>query len=248
MSNAVAIGLTRRSVLPFEDLAEYRSLVDALFEEHCPEGLTERHLVEEIAGVLWRKRRLCLAETAVYRRAMVKTMGKYDGTVNAALMEHDEDEDRPAEWVQSAVHATNTETDDGLVRAEEADASCKKALDLLNSQADAYQAALDALRQDLREGWEWEVEHDPKKPKYEQNGYTPDAKGLRKFLEGNVKGWAEKLVEEFRSQPRVREQAFGDALKSLWELEQQEAHLDRKLERVIVTLARLQKLRMSGGW
>ena len=56
-----------------------------------------------------------------------------------------------AEWVQSAVHATNTETEDGLVRAEEADASCKKAPELLDSHADAYQAALDALRQDLRE-------------------------------------------------------------------------------------------------
>ena len=30
--------------------------------EHRPHGPTEEHLVEEIAGILWRKRRLCLAE------------------------------------------------------------------------------------------------------------------------------------------------------------------------------------------
>ena len=50
--------LSRYTVLPWEDAAEYRALVAALAAEHAPQGPTEEHLVEELAGILWRKRRL----------------------------------------------------------------------------------------------------------------------------------------------------------------------------------------------
>jgi hypothetical protein len=44
-------------VLPWENPDEYGALVAALTEEHVPEGPTEEHLVEELAGTMWRKRR-----------------------------------------------------------------------------------------------------------------------------------------------------------------------------------------------
>lgn len=50
--------LSRRTVLPWEDGAAYGAIVDALIAEHGPRGPTEAHLVEELAGVIWRKRRL----------------------------------------------------------------------------------------------------------------------------------------------------------------------------------------------
>src|SRR5271168_598926 len=66
--NALRHGvLSRYTVLPWEDAAEYRDLVAALAFEHAPHGPTEEHLVEELAGVLWRKRRLRLAEAAASR-------------------------------------------------------------------------------------------------------------------------------------------------------------------------------------
>jgi hypothetical protein len=34
----------------------------SLAAEHAPQGPTEEHLVEELAGILWRKRRLRWAE------------------------------------------------------------------------------------------------------------------------------------------------------------------------------------------
>jgi hypothetical protein len=37
------------------------ALIVALAAEHAPQGPTEEHLVEELAGVVWRKRRLQLA-------------------------------------------------------------------------------------------------------------------------------------------------------------------------------------------
>src|SRR5580658_8943788 len=66
--NALRHGmLSRYTVLPWEDADEYRGLVAALAAEHAPQGPTEEHLVEELAGIFWRKRRLRLAESAAHR-------------------------------------------------------------------------------------------------------------------------------------------------------------------------------------
>ena len=69
--NALRHGvLSRYTVLPWEDAAEYRDLVASLVAEHAPHGATEEHLVEELAGILWRKRRLRLAEAAAHRHGL----------------------------------------------------------------------------------------------------------------------------------------------------------------------------------
>jgi hypothetical protein len=56
----------------------------ALAAEHAPQGPTEEHLVEELAGILWRKRRLRLAEAAAHRRGLDGTLGSYRETVKVA--------------------------------------------------------------------------------------------------------------------------------------------------------------------
>ena len=69
--NAVRHGiLSRHTVLPWESREEYESVLAALVAEHVPQGPTEEHLVEELAHIMWRKRRLRLAEAAAHRRAL----------------------------------------------------------------------------------------------------------------------------------------------------------------------------------
>src|SRR5215475_6040012 len=76
--NALRHGvLSRYTVLPWEDADEYEKLLAALAAEHVPQGPTEEHLVEEVAGILWRKRRLRLAEAAAHRRGLAAIM--HDG-------------------------------------------------------------------------------------------------------------------------------------------------------------------------
>jgi hypothetical protein len=66
--NAVQHGLTAGSLLlPWEDEAELEALLDDLVEEHRPAGPTERHLVGELAAVIWRQRRVRQAEAAAIR-------------------------------------------------------------------------------------------------------------------------------------------------------------------------------------
>ena len=84
--NALKHGiLSRLTVLPWEDEAEYLVLLDALVAEHGPQGPTEEHLVEELAGILWRKRRLRLAEGAAHRRGLLDATLPDRATVTAAL-------------------------------------------------------------------------------------------------------------------------------------------------------------------
>src|SRR6266545_6033984 len=86
--NALKHGiLSRYTVLPWEEVNEYNALLGALAAEHAPQGPTEEHLVEELAGVLWRKRRLRLAEAAAHRRSLDKALGdRYRNTTQTALV------------------------------------------------------------------------------------------------------------------------------------------------------------------
>jgi hypothetical protein len=81
--------LSRYSVLPWENAEEYRAVVAALVAEHTPQGATEEHLVEEVAGILWRKRRLRLAEAAAYRRGLKEALASNRGTAQVALVHLD---------------------------------------------------------------------------------------------------------------------------------------------------------------
>ena len=71
--NALRHGvLSQYTVLPWENSVEYHALIEALVVEHKPQGPTEEHLVEELAGIVWRKRRLRLAEGAAHHRALMR--------------------------------------------------------------------------------------------------------------------------------------------------------------------------------
>ena len=105
--NALRHGvLSRYTVLPWEDVGEYGALLEALAKEHAPQGPTEEHLVEELVGIIWRKRRLRLAETAAYRRGLEDTLEPYQKTVKAALVHlyaTDENE-RVVDSILSLIH------------------------------------------------------------------------------------------------------------------------------------------------
>lgn len=69
--NALKHGiLSRYTVLSHENHADYESLVNSLMDEHLPAGATEQHLIEELASVIWRKRRVLQAEGATINKGL----------------------------------------------------------------------------------------------------------------------------------------------------------------------------------
>ena len=220
--------------------------IPALVAEHGPQGPTEEHLVEEIAGILWRKRRLRLAEAAAHRRGLEGTLASYRETVKVALVHLDTT--GPSERVVDAIRATATETDGDIAEMQIDEAMTGRALELLGSKRnDAYEAALAALREDTQAWWADTLAGDPDELGEGEEPATADVEGLRRFLEGEVLPWFENRKKELANRPLIREQAFGEALDpdKLERLGRYEVHLDRKLERMLTMLLRLKELRRT---
>ena len=245
--NALRHGvLSRYTVLPWESTDEYRAVVEALVAEHRPLGPTEEHLVEEIAGILWRKRRLRLAEAAAHRRGLEGTLASYRETAKVALVHLDTT--GPSERVIDAIRATVADTDGDIAEMETDEAMTRRALDLLGSRRnDAYEAALEALREDTQSWWTNTLRRDPDELGEGEVPATADVEGLHRFLEGEVLPWFENRRKELVNRPLIREQAFGEALDpdKLERLGRYEVHLDRKLERMLTMLLRLRELRRA---
>jgi hypothetical protein len=243
--NALRHGvLSRYTVLPWENADEYRALLEALVAEHAPQGPTEEHLVEELAGILWRKRRLRLAEAAAYRRGLDDALSSQ--TEKAALVLIDVE--GQSQWVVDAIRATPADTEEAIRELQEHKAMTRRAIKLLDSESnDAYQAALAALREDLRAGWANELARGPDELGKGEEPATANVEGLRRFLEGEVQPWHDNRNNELAVRPLIREQAFGEALDPdrLERLGRYEVHLDRKFERVLAMLLRLKDLRQG---
>jgi hypothetical protein len=139
--NALRHGLLSRfTVLPGEDENQYSDLLNALVTEHKPLGPTEEHLVEELAGIIWRKRRLGLAEGAAWRRGLTGAPSRE--TTEAALA--------PLNLFEK--EAANV----GKQRADLAQdgASIAHALELLHAgKTRCYDKALSNLGETTRERW-----------------------------------------------------------------------------------------------
>ena len=243
--NALRHGvLSRYILLPWESPGEYRSLLEALLAEHAPQGPTEEHLVEELAGIFWRKRRLRLAEAAAHRRGLEKALDPFRKIAKTALVHlgaEDQHED-----AEEAIQASSEDPAEELADLDADEALTRRALELLNSRRnDAYEAALSTLREDTQEWWAEMLACKPEELEDDEVPYTADVEGLRHFIETEVLPWFDKRKQELANRPLIREQAFGESLDpdKLERLGRYEVHLDRKLERTLSMLIKLKELR-----
>ena len=184
--NALRHGvLSQHAVLPWEDGEEYRALLEALVAEHKPVGATEEHLVEELAGVIWRKRRLRLGESAAHHRALRHALDPYQHTAEAALINVAGSVD--ANCVGDAVRITDEQTAEDTADLVEDQAMTEEALKILASPSpSAYSRALAALRDDTQRWWQQQLSSAPEDYDEEQEPYSADAESLKRFIEDAV--------------------------------------------------------------
>jgi hypothetical protein len=241
--NALRHGvLSRYTVLPWEDPAEYGAVLDGLVAEHQPSGPTEEHLVEEIAGILWRKRRLRLAEAAAIRGGLPdptfpsccrRTAEKAVAHLRAPATEVE---------LAEAVQAMPEDTASDLADLTADGAQTLQAVAVLEAGGKgAYNQALAALREDTAEWWQVVLDEGDDA----ERGYSPNAAGLLRFLQEEVRPWYDKKREEVERRPLLRSQALGEAFgpHQLEGVARYEFHLDRKLERMPAILLKLKELR-----
>jgi hypothetical protein len=241
--------LSRHLLLPWENEADYERLLGMLVEEHEPVGPTETHLVEELAGIIWRKRRLRQAEAAAHQRGVSEATAPYRETSNAALVFTDASSRDSS--IALAVRMTPVEIRDRLADIEDDKARTLTALKILKGKrADKYEAALRALRDDTRESWMEELEDDEtdlEEP--DDDTYMADAQSLRRFLEEEILPFLESRRDQLLTLPVIREQALKESFHPgrMQSLARYEVHLDRKLERTLAMLFRLRDLRQSSN-
>jgi hypothetical protein len=257
--NAVRHGvLSAHTVLPWEDKDEYAALLGGLVEEHAPHGPTEEHLIEEIAGVIWRKRRLRLAEVASYTRGLGKAIEPCSDTLATALIPVQcKGSDKP---IIDAVTVTPSATAVDLAELKGRQASARSALEILSgAEPGAYEAALAELDEQTRISWQEQLApelEDPDEnedrgedeyPDEDEEPYTADAAGLAEYLEHSVLARCAEQLGYVENRSVIRAQALGEALDldRLEPLGRYEIQLDRKLERMLAILVHLQSLRRS---
>lgn len=240
--------LSRYMVLPWEDGDEYGALLAVFRQEHAPQGPTEEHLVEELAGIVWRKRRLRLAEAAAHRRGLHRAMDSYKETARVALAHLQSGEG--TEGVGEAVRDTPAGTDEAMRDLKADEAMSRRALGLLDTRRnDRYEAALAALREDTRAWWADILTYEPDDLDEGQAPFAANPDDLRRFIESEVVPWYERRRTELANRPLIRDQAFGESLDAskLEVLARYEVHLDRKLERMLTMLLRLRELRLASA-
>jgi hypothetical protein len=243
--NALRHGvLSRHTVLPWEDRSEYQALLDALATEHAPTGPTEEHLVEELAGIIWRKCRLRMAEAAVFREKLRHDVTHYqtpEHIGSAALLPVTGSADHKAN-IPQALAATRTNTAGDLRDVKRDQAMTRKAWNILAAGGpDAYGDAVATLREDTRVYWQecLAARRD------DGTAYAPTADMLKAWIERHWKEWYDGPIAELEHRDAIRDQALGIAYAAhdLDPPARYEVHLDRKLERTLAMLFRLKELR-----
>jgi hypothetical protein len=244
--NALRHGiLSRFTVLPWESREEYETVLAALVAEHAPQGPTEEHLVEELAHIMWRKRRLRLAEAAAHRRAL--------GTILSSLNPFSAEEAAvitippisEGERIERAISATDQQSAEELAALKQERDKAKAALEVLRTgDADAYDKSVEALGPQTLEHWQERMKYDfgDGEPPFEAN-----ASDLLRFLTKLVLPEHDAREIQIQSRPVVQAQAFGESFdpNRLEVLARHEVHLDRKLERILTMLLGLKDLRRS---
>jgi hypothetical protein len=237
--NAMKHGiLSRYTVLSHENHADYESLVNSLMDEHLPAGATEQHLIEELASVIWRKRRVLQSEGATINKGLKESARNAKSVIPTAA---------PFEMGLSGEHTDLREVmslSDDEAATSQRDASadvqaCYRAARLLRTGGDkAYTKAVRALHPESRAMWEDSVA---------DGENTPSADGLSAFIQQHLEPVAHQMEKEARYHQAIVNQTLGEGLQA-WKLEKlsrYETHLDRKFERTLGMLVKLKELRIS---
>lgn len=235
--NAMKHGiLSRLAVLAHEDAGEFGDLLAALVEEHQPAGATEMHLIEELAAIIWRKRRVLMAEGASINQGLEGSAQNAEDVIPAAA---------PFEF---GLSGKGTDLRDLMDRTPEniaeqqrdtlhdLEATRKASTILRRGDANAYDKALRALLPDSREWWEQYVDEEE---------YQATAEGLEEFISEHLEPLCMDMEKTARHHEAIKAQALGEGLQAhrLDKLNRYETHLDRKFERTLAMLLKLKQLR-----
>lgn len=236
-------------LLPWEDETAFTALRDELFHEYRPAGPTERHLVEQLSFLFWRKRRVLEAERALHLAVLHRQIEDTELWPKNPLVAHalacaaEEAENLSA--AQAVRSMAQAEVDD-LEEIAGDEAMTGQALAILSHGGrDAYKRALAALEAGTQQWWADNLANAEESG--EEESWKPTAASLRRFLENEVAAWYRNARAQVAHNPAIRRQAFGESLDPdrAAGLQAYDLRLDRQIERTLAMLLKLQEVRRS---
>lgn len=235
--NAVRHGiLSKETILPYENQSEYQNLLQTLITQHNPSNLTEEYLVEELAGIIWRKKRLKLAENATFKKFLARGIayGNEDA-IKFGLVTESKHRNSYQYSINNAL--TNTE-EENINDVQELKTCLETETKILENikQSDNFNSAINHLDVQMLEYWEYYLKQNSSRKK--------DLETLIKFIQEQFIEERRNLIEEINARPLIKTQAIGLALMpndSYEKLHRYETYLDRKFEKTLAMLIRLKE-------
>ncbi len=236
--------LSRVPVLPWENADELAQLQDDLVKEYNPQGASEEHLVAEIANCIFRKQRVYQAENAL----IMSRIGNYSiGNYSSGSLKRMANLLVPGVVLDTSFGSKDLDLKSALntdsVNPQEAEIRAQ------NKYLSDVQAVIDS---DL--SYEKMLNHCPPAAVKiwhdwlgnEGSGYTPDKKSFKKFLTTEIIEWCEAHASEVQARPYIRQQLVGLSYvpnSDTDHLQRHETTLDRRLEKFLVMLIKIQENR-----
>ena len=237
--NALKHGiLSRYTLLSHENHADYESLVNSLMDEHLPAGATEQHLIEELASVIWRKRRVLQAEGATLNKGL-KESSRNAKTIIPTAAPFELGLSGENTRIQDLMDLKPEDVAESQQSARQDLDATNKASAILRRGGDrAYEKALRALLPETRDWWQEFLD---------EGEYTADVEGLTGFINEHVTPFCYQQEKEARHHDAIVNQTIGEGLQAyrLEKLSRYETHLDRKFERTLAMLIKLKDLRSN---
>ena len=247
--NALKHGvLSKYTVMHWENRDDYNALLSSLIDEYKPTNATEEHLVEELAGIIWRKMRLRYAEMSSLQTSLSKNIGvgffsSKDCVKEVLLSDKLKNFD-----IKQAVLSSEEETIKELTRINNKLKCCLLSEQLI-TDSNSYNDALVALDEEDQNDWinNWLGEDDDNRneEQFADEYYTASTGDLLLYIEDLKKRYG-KSIYELENRSKVKHQTLGKAFfydKELNKYMRYESHLDKKFEKTLAMLIRLQDLR-----
>jgi hypothetical protein len=242
--NAVNHGiLSKYTVLPWEDEKEYRELLDSLVVEHNPQGPTELHLIEELAGIIWQKKRLRRATLSLHREALSHAIDSTLRGADGALRRVTRSCPNPFAALNGGSAKDKAET---LRDLEAYRKQVSKALEVLSPfSGNNYEKGLAELHVHTQE-W-WLESSDPPGEPHVRTGVRRNSASLFLFLDDKVLPWCDRVRDLITDQNTTYAAASLAVLQddATERLGRYDTSFDRKFERTLATLLKLQSLRRA---
>jgi len=247
--NAVRHGvLSNIDVLPWEDANELQNLKQGFLNDFKPQGASETYLVEELAIIAFRKKRLYKAENALITRELknIGTNYNLDNVYESANLLSDsihikERKNRETSSLKESLYPDSEEDNKNLAHYQKYIGICES---VINQETISYEEALETFPQDLTDHWQncltkrW-VDSEDKL-------HIKTIESLKRFLQENVIENFSQRKNLIEAKDHIKQQAIGMAYvpnSAMESLQRYEVTLDRCFERKLSVLLKLQDIR-----